>query len=259
MKISHEELLLYASGELPPDRRARFEEALRADPAAQKALEELRAQEQQLARLPLLQPSRDLVAPALAAARRRPPVFFSFAMPVLAAAAAVLALGGAIWLLWLRSPGVQVARDTPAPKPGVIVSDVELGERIAQLRMALARLARPAPGPEQSAEPEASVVAGLRGRMDNLKTLCRPQMAALRPASPGAVLDRRMRQLKTQMDTVREDLLVIEIPPDKEIAERLEQIPPHPGRPSTIKASARRYPLMDVVLDISSCTERRPS
>lgn len=226
MKISHEELLLYASGELPPDRAARVEEALRSDPAARRALAELRDQEAQLARLPLLEPGRDLVAPALAAARR--PRLLVFPAPLLAAAAALLALGGLLWALWLRKPEVQVAREEIAPAPGAIASDEELGERIARLRVAVGGLVSPEPA--RTAEPEFSPVAGLRGRVDHLKGLCRAQGAG-RETLPGSAMDRRVRDLKSRLESARENILSIEIPAGDEIA----------GCLSTIINAARGY------------------
>lgn len=232
MKISPEELLLYASGELPPDRAARVEEALRSDPEARRALAELRDQEAQLARLPILEPGRDLVGPALAAARR--PRLLSFPAPLLAAAAVLLALGGLLWALWLRKPAVQVARD--APPPAGLVSDDELAARLAGIRMALGGMT--SPGSVPSPEPEGAFAADVRERLETLQGLCRSPVAASRSERPGAVLDRRMWQLKSRMNATREDLLKIEAPDDDEIA---RQGAPTAHRNTTISISFRGF------------------
>ncbi|HOW97005.1 MAG TPA: hypothetical protein P5567_11690 [Kiritimatiellia bacterium] len=255
MKISHEELLLYAGGELTPDRRARVEEALRSDPEARKALAEFQEQEARLARLPVLEPGRDLVAPALTAARRRKTARVLFLYPAwrAAAAALLLLLGGAAWRLWRRAPGIQVARDTTHPPAG-LVSDDELAVRLSQLRAAVGGLAPAAPAP--ALEPEETFAADVKERLETLQGLCRSQVAATRPARPGADFDRRMQQLKSQMDTAREDLLKIEIPADDEIAGRGA---PTIQRNTTIRVSLRGYPPLKGPAARPVCQERSPS
>lgn len=242
MKISHQDLLLYVSDELTPERRDACERILLQDPEARRALEGLREQERRLAGLPLLRPSRDLVAPALAAVRRPAagrPWFAS--PPLLASAAAILLLLGATALLLprFRPAPAPLAQLSPPPPP--VLDDIpredELDLRIARLRSDLGARYRPAVAPPPRFTESVVEVAALddvRGRIETLQTRCRPQVASANAANP---FDSRLGRLKSRLDSAREELQDVTL-------SRLRKIP---GLAAIIAAVAG-FPSMDEAL-----------
>jgi anti-sigma factor RsiW len=217
MKITHTELFLYLADELSADERVEFEKALAQSPEAQQALAELRKQDNLLAQLPLQEPSRDLVAAALAQVKpRKHTVRWHFPAPLLAAAALLVLLSGLFWGIHLRRGPEQIAQGPTPSVSEIPVGDQVLGARIAQLRSAIRKSPAPSASPRAAVipDPAPALVASVKTRLSDLQARCRPQMASA-PATPApgeAPLDRRMQRIKSGMDFIREDIWASELP-----------------------------------------------
>ncbi len=217
MKITHKELFLYLADELSADERVAFEKALEQSPEAQQALAELQEQERQLKKLPLQEPSRDLVAAALESVRPKSASVFWLPAPWLAAAAALLLLaGGAFWMLATRDSQTLMATG-PSPVPSAVpIGDDELETRIAQLRSAMMKAPVPAQRSRAAVipDPAPALMAGVKTRLSDLQARCRPQMTSVSTApAPGkAPMDRRINRIKSGMDFIREDIWATELP-----------------------------------------------
>jgi len=240
MKITHTELFLYLADELSADERVEFEKALAQSPEAQQTLAELQEQERLLARLPLQEPRRDLVAAALGEVRPKRVRRVRFPSPWLAAAAALLLLaGGIFWMLGTGDNQTRMAKiPTPVPPP---IGDQELEARIARLRRdmkAPTHRPREMPSPPHTSP---SLVAGIQTRLQDLRDRCRPQMAAIHPAKTSSPLDRRMRHLRNKMGTVREDIWLMEVPSEDQAAGRRLEPRLLLAPISTIISPLRRY------------------
>jgi len=222
MKITHTELFLYLADELSAQEQVEFEQALAASPEAQKALAELHEQEKQLAQLPLQEPSRDLVAAALAEVHPRRTRLWHFPSPLLAVAALLLLLGGLFWGIQIRPDGPQVAQGPSPAATEVPVGNDELESRIAQLRSAMMKSPAPTQNPRASIipDPAPTLMADVKTRLNSLQARCRPQMASAAPEHrPGeAPIDRRLDRIKSGMEFIREDIWTRELPPSVQAA-----------------------------------------
>ena len=207
MKIRYEDLILYAGDELDPIDRRRVEDAVRADPALKRELDMLQMQDKILRDMPLMEPRRDLVLPALERARRRHvvlPAIFRF-VPFMARAASIMLLAGAVWFIWLRPQrGMEVARNAPAELT-CVPNDVEVNERIGLMRAAIARLRAPQARAPALHEADGPDTRPLQKRMTGLRDVCRASAVPQR-APAARALDSRMNGIRSRMDEIREGL-----------------------------------------------------